>query len=63
MCVYVCVCIYIYSHSQMDCFIVSQLFSVARHARFSKLGLKLCRLITVHKGILKAYVSLFVLLS
>ena len=27
----VCVCIYIYCHPQTDCFVVSQLFSVARH--------------------------------
>ena len=25
---------------RQDCFVVSQLFSVARHARFSKQGLK-----------------------
>ena len=30
----------IYCHPQADCFVVSQLFSVARRARFSKLGLK-----------------------
>ena len=32
--------LYIYCYPQRDCFIVSQLFSVARHARFSKLGSK-----------------------
>ena len=31
---------YIYCHPQTDCFIVSQLFSVARHTRFPKLGSK-----------------------
>ena len=35
MCVCVCMCmyvyIYIYSHPQMNCFVVSQLFSVAKH--------------------------------
>ena len=32
MCVCVCMCanIYIYSHPQTDCFVVSELFSVAR---------------------------------
>ena len=32
--------IYIYNHPQTDCFVVSQLFSVARHARLSKLWSK-----------------------
>ena len=32
--------IYIYSHPQTDCFVLSQLFSVARHAGFFKLGSK-----------------------
>ena len=32
--------IYIYSHPQRDCFVVSQLISVARHAGHFKLGLK-----------------------
>ena len=32
--------IYIYCHPQTDCFVVSQFFSVDRHARFSMLGLK-----------------------
>ena len=35
-----CVCIYIYSHLQTDCFVVSQLFSMARHTGHFKLGLK-----------------------
>ena len=30
--------IYIYCHPQTDCLVASQLFSVARHARFPKLG-------------------------
>ena len=34
--VYVCIYIYIYSHPQTDCFILSELFSVARHAGCSK---------------------------
>ena len=32
--------IYTYRHPQTDCFVVSQLFSVARHVRRLKLGLK-----------------------
>ena len=44
----VCVCvyiyIYIYSHPQTDFFILSELFSVARHAGRSKLGSKLIQL-------------------
>ena len=44
VCVYVSVCvyiyIYIYSHPQTDCFILSELFSVARHAGRSKAGSK-----------------------
>ena len=32
--------IYIYCHPQTDCFILSELFGVARQARFLKLGLK-----------------------
>ena len=32
--------IYIYSHPQTDCFVLSELFSVARHAGGSKQGLK-----------------------
>ncbi len=32
--------IYIYSHPQTDCFVVSQLFSVARHVGRLKLGSK-----------------------
>ena len=32
--------IYIYSHPQTDCFVVSQLFSVARHVCRLKLGSK-----------------------
>ena len=32
--------LYICSHPQTDCFVVSHHFSVARHARFSKLGSK-----------------------
>ena len=32
--------IYIYSHPQTDCFVLSELFSVARHAGRSKLGSK-----------------------
>ena len=40
-----CVCIYIYiyviySHPQTDCFVLSELFSVARHAGSSKPGSK-----------------------
>ena len=32
--------IYIYSHPQTDCFVLSELFSVARHAGRSKSGSK-----------------------
>ena len=32
--------IYIYSHQRTDCFVLSELFSVARHAGRSKTGLK-----------------------
>ena len=32
--------IYIYCHLEIDCFVVSQLYSVARHVRHLKLGLK-----------------------
>ena len=38
VCIYIY--IYIYSHPQTDCFVVSQLFSVARHIGRLKLGLK-----------------------
>ena len=38
VCIYIY--IYIYSHLQTDCFVVSQLFSVARHIGRSKLGSK-----------------------
>ena len=39
---YICIYIYIYiySHPQTDSFVVSQLFSVARHVGCLKLGLK-----------------------
>ena len=36
--------IYIYCHPQTDCFIISQLFSAARHAGHFKLGSKLAQL-------------------
>ena len=38
--IYIYIYIYIYSHPQTDCFVVSQLFSVARHAERLKLGSK-----------------------
>ena len=63
-----------YIHPQTDYFVVSQLFSVARHTRFSKLGSKPGWLIhqpkilphsyeetSISEGALNAYVSLFVL--
>ena len=34
------ICIYIYYHPQIDCFVLSELFSVARHAGRSKPGSK-----------------------
>ena len=37
-CVCMCVYIYIYCHLQTDCFVLSELFSVARHAGHSKPG-------------------------
>ena len=40
--------IYIYSHRQTDCFIVSQLFRVARHTECFKLGLKPAKLNARH---------------
>ena len=36
----ICLYIYIYCHPQTDCFILSELFSVARHVGRSKLGSK-----------------------
>ena len=38
--IYIYIYIYIYSHPQTDCFVVSQLFRVARHVGCSKLGSK-----------------------
>ena len=38
--IYIYIYIYIYSHSKADCFVVSQLFRVARHVRFTNLGSK-----------------------
>ena len=38
--IYVCVCVCVWCHPQTDSFVVSQLFSVARHAGRFKLGLK-----------------------
>ena len=55
--------IYIYSHPQADCFVVSRIFSEARHVKFSKVGSKPRILthsheeISVSKGILNAYLS------
>ena len=46
---------YIYCHPQIDCFVVSQLFNVARHVGRSKLGSKLAQLYKV----LSSRVSLF----
>ena len=31
---------YIYSHPETDCFVLSEVFSVARQVRFPKLGSK-----------------------
>ena len=36
--IYIYIYIYIYCHPHADCFVVSQVFSVAKHARFPKLG-------------------------
>ena len=38
--VYLHICNYIYCHPQTECFVESQLFSVARHVGCLKLGLK-----------------------
>ena len=38
--IYIYIYIYIYSHPQTDCFVLSELFSVARHAGSSKPGSK-----------------------
>ena len=64
--------IYIYYHSHTDCFVVSQLYSVARHARCLKLGLKpaqpyirltiLLQATYVRSGIMRNYVVAFVCL-
>ena len=35
-----CVCVCVYCHPQIDCFVVSQLFSVVRHVGRLKLGSK-----------------------
>ena len=40
MTIYIYIYIYIYCHPQTDCFILSELFSVARHAGYSKPGSK-----------------------
>ena len=37
---YICIYIYIYRNPQTDCFVLSELFSVARHAGRSKLESK-----------------------
>ena len=68
--------IYIYIHPLIDYFVVSQLFSVASHPRFSKVELKPGWLIrqakilpysnektSISEGILNAYVSFFVLFT
>ena len=38
--IYIYIYIYIYCHQQTDCFVLSELFSVARHAGPSKPGSK-----------------------
>ena len=41
--------IYIYCHPQTDCFVLSELFSVVRQARFPKLGIVcVCVYIYIH---------------
>ena len=74
---FVCVCVYIYIYIYIyvstDCFIVSQLFSVARHVGRFKLGLKPAQLYVrpsiiplghqskyVRSGIIRHYVVAFV---
>ena len=67
--------IYIYCHPKTDCFVISQLFSMARDARFSKLGSKPGQLYVrlsiiplsqqanhVSSGIIRHYVVAFVCL-
>ena len=41
---YIYIYIYIHCHPQTDCFVLSELFSVARHAGRLKPGLKLVQL-------------------
>ena len=73
---YIYIYIYIYCHPQIDCFVVSQLFSVARHVRRLKLGSKPDQLyvrlsflplsqqaIHVSSGIIRHYEVVFVCLQ
>ena len=73
--IYIYIYIYICSHPQTDCFVVSQLFYVARHVGHFKLGSKPARLYVrlsiiplsqlatyVSSGIIRYYVVVFVCL-
>ena len=72
---YIYIYIYIYCYSQTDCFIILQLFSVARHVGHFKLGLKPTQLYVrlsiillshqstnVSSGIIRHYVVAFIFL-
>ena len=73
--IYVCVCVCVYCHPRTDCFVVSQLFSVARHVGCLKLGSKPTQLYVrfsilplsqqstyASSGIIRHYVAAFVCL-
>ena len=48
ICIHTHIYIYIYCHPQTDCFVVSQLFSMARHVGRLKLGSKPAQLYVRH---------------
>ena len=73
--IYIYIYIYIYSHPLIDCFIVSQLFSVVRHVGCLKLGSKPAQLYIrlsiiplsqqanlISSGIIRHYVVAFICL-
>ena len=74
--IYIYIYIYIYCHPQSDCFVVLQLFSVARHVGHLKLGSKPAQIYVrlsirplnqqandVSSGIIRHYVVAFVCLD
>ena len=54
--VYIYIYIYIYYHPHTDCFVLSEIFSVARHARRSKPGSKPVRADHVGWGNFKIFI-------